>query len=60
MRFEAKKDFMMDYVNKLVRAINYYNETDPKSKELLRDLICYYSDSSKISKDPLVKELLYL
>lgn len=51
---------MMDYVNKLVHAINHYNETDPKSKEHLRDLICYYSDNSKISQDPLIKELLYL
>lgn len=52
-------DFMKDYVNLLLDAINNYNEEDVSSKNRLRDLVCIISENDSIKKDPLIRELLY-
>lgn len=57
--YEEKKDFMQDYVNLLLEAINNYNEEDMSSKNKLRDLVCVISENNSIKKDPLIRELLY-
>lgn len=56
---EEMKDFMQDYVNLLLNAINNYNEEDMDSKNKLRDLVCIISENDRIKKDPLIRELLY-
>lgn len=53
------KDFMQDYVNLLLDAINNYNEEDMSSKNKLRDLVCIISENDSLKKDPLIRELLY-
>lgn len=57
--YEEMKDFMQDYVNLLLNAINNYNEEDMDSKNKLRDLVCIISENDRIKKDPLIRELLY-
>lgn len=57
--YEEMKDFMQDYVNLLLNAINNYNEEDMGSKNKLRDLVCIISENDSIKKDPLIRELLY-
>ena len=53
------RDFMLDYVNLLLDAINKYNEDDVDSKNRLRDLVCIISENDSVKSDPLIKELLY-
>lgn len=53
------RDFMLDYVNLLLDAINKYNEDDVDSKNRLRDLVCIISENDSAKSDPLIKELLY-
>jgi len=50
----------VDYVSRLLRAINDYNDTDDNSKETLRDLICVISDNAEIKADPFIRKLLYV
>lgn len=59
MLCEEMKDFMQDYVNLLLDAINNYNEEDINSKNKLRDLVCVISENDSIKKDSLIRELLY-
>lgn len=53
------RDFMLDYVNLLLDAINKYNEDDVDSKNRLRDLVCIISENDSVKSDPIIKELLY-
>lgn len=53
-------DFMQNYVNLLLSAINNYNEEDIESKRKLRDLVCVISDNKILKEDPLIRELLYV
>lgn len=57
--YEEMRDFMLDYVNLLLDAINKYNEDDVDSKNRLRDLVCIISENDSVKSDPLIKELLY-
>lgn len=50
------RDFMLDYVNLLLDAINKYNEDDVDSKNRLRDLVCIISENDSVKSDPLIKE----
>lgn len=59
MPYEEMKDFMQDYVNLLLDAINNYNDEDLNSKKKLRDLVCVISENDSIKNDPLIRELLY-
>ncbi len=59
MHYGEMKDFMQDYVNLLLDAINNYNEEDMSSKNKLRDLVCMISENDSIKNDPLIRELLY-
>lgn len=53
------RDFMQDYLNLLLDAINNYNEEDMNSKNKLRDLVCIISENDSAKNDPLIRELLY-
>lgn len=57
--YEEMKDFMQNYVNLLLDAINNYNDEDMRSKIKLRDLVCIISENDNLKKDPLIRELLY-
>lgn len=59
MDYEEMKDSMPDYVNLLLDAINRYDESDIKSKNKLRDLVCIISEDNEMKRDPLIKELLF-
>ncbi|MEJ5965321.1 helicase-related protein [Flavonifractor porci] len=51
---------MQDYVSQLLCAINNYNPDDSKSVDVLRDLVCWVSDSETLKNDKIIAELLYI
>lgn len=51
---------MQDYVSRLLCAINNYNPDDSKSVDVLRDLVCWVSDSETLKNDKIIAELLYI
>ena len=59
MHCEEMKDFMKDYVNLLLDAVNRYDEDDINSKNRLRDLVCIISEDNSLKNDSLIRELLY-
>ncbi|WP_073075900.1 helicase-related protein [Sporobacter termitidis] len=50
----------MDYVKDLLLAINNYKENSVKTKERLRDLVCFISEQSTLKDDPMICDLLYV
>lgn len=51
---------MQDYVDKLLRAINYYDPDDPRTVNTLRDLVCWISDNETLKSNRIIAELLYI
>jgi superfamily II DNA/RNA helicase len=51
---------MLDYAERLLSAINAYDEKNEQSVNSLRDLVCIISDNTDLKNDPIIKSLLYM
>lgn len=51
---------MQVYIEKLLTAINQFDNADPKSVECLRDLVCLISDNDQLKQDSTIRSLLYI
>ena len=51
---------MQVYIEKLLMAINQFDNADPKSVECLRDLVCLISDNDQLKKDSTIRSRLYI
>ena len=51
---------MQVYIEKLLTAINQFDNADTKSVECLRDLVCLISDNDQLKQDATIRSLLYI
>lgn len=51
---------MQVYIEKLIAAINQFDNTNAQSVEYLRDLVCVISDNDQLKQDPMIRSLLYV
>ncbi len=51
---------MQVYIEKLLKAINQFDNTNMQSVERLRDLVCVISDNNQLKQDPMIRSLLYV
>ncbi len=56
----TKEASIVDYAKELLQAINTYNDSDIRSKDNLRDLVCIISENEKLKVDPFISKLLYI
>lgn len=51
---------MQVYIEKLLTAINQFDNTNTQSVEHLRDVVCVISDNIQLKQDPIIRSLLYV